>query len=148
VVFFPQVRCPAWVSSDCVIDGSSMMCNTHRGHSLSISWAGQDILLKTFLKRTISKNKSLILRESKGMQNFMKLLMKQRNTGINWTTEDIGMIKSHLIHLSLYVPVLIIFLLPFGSLLLPVLAEIIDRREEKRKKEANGLSNPDIVAAS
>ena len=124
------------------------MCNTHRGHSLSISWAGQDILLKTFLKRTISKNKSLILRESKGMQNFMKLLMKQRNTGINWTTEDIGMIKSHLIHLSLYVPVLIIFLLPFGSLLLPVLAEIIDRREEKRKKEANGLSNPDIVAAS
>ena len=125
-----------------------MMCNTHRGHSLSISWAGQDILLKTFLKRTISKNKSLILRESKGMQNFMKLLMKQRNTGINWTTEDIGMIKSHLIHLSLYVPVLIIFLLPFGSLLLPVLAEIIDRREEKRKKEANGLSNPDIVAAS
>jgi hypothetical protein len=98
-------------------------------------------MLKTFLKRTISKNKSLILRESNGMQNFMKLLMKQRNTGNNWTTEDIGMIKSHLIHLSLYVPVLIIFLLPFGSFLLPVLAEIIDRREETRKKEANGLSN-------
>jgi len=78
----------------------------------------------------------------------MELLMKQRNTGNNWTTEDIGLLKSHLIHLSLYVPVLIIFLLPFGSFLLPVLAEIVDRREETRKKEANGLSNPDIVIAS
>jgi len=98
-------------------------------------------LLKTLLKRTISKNKTLILRESRSMQNFMRLLMKQRNTGNNWTAEDISMIKSHLVHLTLYVPVLIVFLLPFGSLLLPVLAEIIDRREENRKKEANGLSN-------
>lgn len=98
-------------------------------------------MLKIFLKRTISKNKALILRESKGMHDFMKLLMKQRNTGNNWTTEDIAMIKSHLMRLALYVPVLIVFLLPFGSFLLPVLAEIIDRREGMRKKEANGLSN-------
>jgi hypothetical protein len=99
------------------------------------------MLLKIFLKRTISKNKALILRESRGMQNFMKLLMKQRNTGNNWTAEDIAMIKSHLMRLAIYVPVLIVFLLPFGSLLLPVLAEIIDRREEARRKEALGLSN-------
>lgn len=123
------------------------MQHVRETHSFNIAGRPRH-LLKTFLKRTISKNKSLILRESKGMQDFMKLLMKQRNTGNNWTTEDIGMIKSHLIHLSLYVPVLIVFLLPFGSLLLPVLAEIIDRREENRKKEANGLSNPDIVIAS
>ncbi len=75
------------------------------------------------------------------MHNFMMLLMKQRNTGNNWTTEDIAKIKSHLIHLVLYVPALIIFLLPFGFFLLPVLAEIMDRREELRKKEANGLSS-------
>jgi hypothetical protein len=98
-------------------------------------------LLKTFLKRTISKNKALILSESKGMHNFMKLLMKQRNTGNNWTAEDIRMIKSHLMRLALYIPVLIIFLLPFGSFLLPVLAEIIDRREGMRKGGADGLSN-------
>jgi hypothetical protein len=97
-------------------------------------------LLKTFLNRTISKNKALILRESQGMHNFMILLMKQRNTGNDWTADDIKKIKSHLIHLALYVPVLIVFLLPFGFFLLPVLAEIIDRREELRKKEANGLS--------
>jgi hypothetical protein len=67
------------------------------------------------------------------MNDFMMLLMKQRNTGNKWTNEDIKKIKSHLIRFVLYVPVLIIFLLPFGSLLLPVLAEIMDRRTEIRK---------------
>ena len=71
-------------------------------------------MLKILLNRTISKNKSLILRESQGMYNFMGLLMKKKNTGNNWTTEDIKQIKSHLKHLALYVPGLIIFLLPFG----------------------------------
>jgi hypothetical protein len=60
--------------------------------------------------------------------------MKQKNTGNDWTTEDIKEIKKHLIHLALYVPVLIVFLLPFGFFLLPVLAEIMDRREGIRKK--------------
>ena len=90
-------------------------------------------MLKRFLQRIIAKNKSLILRESQGMNDFMMLLMKQRNTGNKWTNEDIKKIKSHLIRFVLYVPVLIIFLLPFGSLLLPVLAEIMDRRTEIRK---------------
>jgi hypothetical protein len=36
--------------------------------------------------------------------------------------------------MALYVPVLIVFLLPFGFLLLPVLAEVMDGREEIRKK--------------
>ncbi len=60
--------------------------------------------------------------------------MKQRNTGNDWTNEDIKKIKSHLIHMALYVPVLIVFLLPFGFLLLPVLAEVMDGREDIRKK--------------
>ena len=75
----------------------------------------------------------------------MKLLMKQRNTGHNWTTEDINKIKVHLMRLAFYVPVLIIFLLPFGSFLLPVLAEIIDRREDVRKKEASRLSEAEAI---
>jgi hypothetical protein len=68
------------------------------------------------------------------MNNFMMLLMKHRNTGNDWTAEEISQIKSHLKHLALYVPVLIVFVLPFGSLLIPVLAEIMDRREEIRRK--------------
>lgn len=97
-------------------------------------------MLATLIKRNISNNKTLILRESKDMQNFIGLLMKRTNTGNNWTTEDLKKIKSHLKHLALYVPVLIIFLLPFGGLLLPVLAEILDRRKVLRNEEANGLT--------
>ena len=81
----------------------------------------------------------MIIRESQRMNSFLALLMKQRNTGKNWTTEDIQQIKSHLIRLAIYFPVLIIFLLPFGSFLLPVLAEIMERREELRKHEVNGV---------
>jgi hypothetical protein len=100
----------------------------------------EGILLKTLLNRIILKNKSLILRESQGMHDFMILLMKQRNTGNNWTIEDTSKIKLHLKHLALYVPVLIIFLFPLGSFLLPVLAEITDRRGKIRKKEEDSLS--------
>ena len=87
----------------------------------------------------------MILRESQSMHDFMKLLMKQRNTGQDWTTEDIIKIKVHLMRLTFYVPILIIFLLPFGSFLLPVLAEIIDRREEARKKNAHRLSEAEAI---
>jgi hypothetical protein len=91
--------------------------------------------MTNILKKTIAKNKSLILHEVQRMQNFMELLMKHRNTGIKWSKDDIRKIKSHLKHLSLYVPVLFIFMLPFGSILLPVLAEIIDRRQQARKMQ-------------
>ena len=89
-------------------------------------------MIKLFLKRHISKNKALILQESQHMSDLMRLLMKRRNTGVEWTEEEITRLKSHLKHLSLYVPVLIVFILPFGSLLLPILAEALDRREESR----------------
>jgi hypothetical protein len=89
--------------------------------------------MDTFLKRILLTNKSVIIHEVRQIGNFMELLMKQRNTGVKWTTEDIRAIKSHLRHLSLSVPVLFIFALPFGSLLLPLLAEIIDRRNRARK---------------
>lgn len=91
-------------------------------------------MLKALLKQTLAKNKTLILHESQGMHNFMWLLMKRRNTGDDWTPEDIHQIKTHLRHLSFYVPVLIVFLLPFGLFFLPVLAEIMDRRGKKRHK--------------
>ena len=58
--------------------------------------------------------------------------MKQRNTGVKWTGAEISRLKADLKHLSLYVPALIIFVLPFGLFLLPVLAEILDRRKESR----------------
>ena len=89
-------------------------------------------MIKLFLKRHILKNRALILQESQHIAEFIHLLMKRRNTGVKWTGEEITRLKSHLKHLSLYVPALIIFVLPFGSFLLPILAEILDRREKSR----------------
>jgi hypothetical protein len=91
-------------------------------------------MIKLFLKRHILKNRALILQESQHIANFIQLLMKRRNTGVKWTGEEITRLKSHLKHLSLYVPALIIFVLPFGLFLLPILAEILDRREKSRTK--------------
>ncbi len=89
-------------------------------------------MIKLFLKRLILKNRALILQESQYMSEFIKPLMKRRNTGVKWTGEEISLLKSHLRHLSFYVPALIIFVLPFGSFFLPILAEILDRREKSR----------------
>ncbi len=91
-------------------------------------------MIKSFLKRQILKNRTLILGEAKQMQDFMQLLMKCRNTEVKLTGEELHLIKSQVKHLSLYVPALIIFILPFGSLLLPILAEILDRREKSRRE--------------
>jgi hypothetical protein len=96
-------------------------------------------MIKLFLKRHILKNRALILQESQHIDDFIQFLMKRRNTGVTWTGEEIARLKSHLKHLSLYVPALIIFVLPFGSLLLPVLAEILDRREKSRTNQRISL---------
>jgi hypothetical protein len=66
------------------------------------------------------------------MNGFMRLLMKRRNKEGLWTAGEQAQLKEHLRHLSLYVPALIVFLLPFGSLLLPVLAFVLDRRRTRR----------------
>ncbi len=89
-------------------------------------------MIRYFLKRSIEKHKKMILDEAVQINGFMKLLMKPRNAGAGWTKEEKAQLRKHLKHLSFYVPVLIIFLAPFGSLLIPVLAEILDRRKTKR----------------
>ena len=89
-------------------------------------------MIQLFIRGFIEKNKTLILNEARQINGFMKLLMKQRNTGIKWTKGEKDQLKIHLWHLSAYVPVLTIFILPFGSLLIPILAEIVDRRKTRR----------------
>ncbi|MBU1713468.1 MAG: hypothetical protein KKD47_10255 [Proteobacteria bacterium] len=91
-------------------------------------------MIRIFLKEQILKNRALIIKEGKYLQGFMLLLMKQRNSGAKWTLEEKTQLKAHLKHLSLYVPALIIFALPLGSLLIPILTEILDRREKDRIK--------------
>lgn len=91
-------------------------------------------MIRRLLKPHILKNRALILRESQYFSDFFQLLMKRRNAEGEWTKGEVTRLKSHLKHLSLYVPALIIFILPFGLLLLPILAELLDRRAKGRAK--------------
>jgi len=85
-----------------------------------------------YFKRLIVKNKEFILEEILAVKGLMQLIMKQRNTNQEWTKEEIKEIKKHLKNISKVVPALLVFLLPGGSLLLPFLAEILDRRKKVR----------------
>ncbi|MCX8026738.1 MAG: hypothetical protein N3A62_02625 [Thermodesulfovibrionales bacterium] len=89
-------------------------------------------MLKRYLSSLIVKNKALIYREGQFLNGFFHLLFKQINTGQKWTSEEIALLKKHFLHLSAYIPVFLLFLLPGGSLLLPFVAEILDRRQNKR----------------
>ena len=91
-------------------------------------------MLRKMLKKMLVRYKSLIYAEADYMKGFMALLMKPRNTGLPWTDEEIRALKTCIRHLAHYVPFMIIFLLPFGSLLLPVMAEVLDRRRERRSQ--------------
>jgi hypothetical protein len=88
-------------------------------------------LVRVILKRLIDSNKELILQEGRFMRGFYVLVFKQINTGQKWTKEELRELRRHLWHLSGYIPVLVLFLLPGGSLLLPLLAELLDRRKDR-----------------
>jgi hypothetical protein len=93
-------------------------------------------MIKRFLMRLIAKNKELILSQVLAVKGLMRLVMKNRNTGERWTREEIHEIRAHLRHIAMLVPALIIFLLPGGSVLLPLLAEALDRRKKIRRPPA------------
>lgn len=65
------------------------------------------------------------------IQGFMRLMMKPRN-GQRWTSEDKAEIVLHLKSLASSIPLLLVFTLPGGSLLLPVLAWHLDRRKRRK----------------
>jgi len=101
-------------------------------------------MIKRFLKRLIDNNKEFILSQVLAVKDLMRLLMKNRNTGEKWTREEIHEIRAHLRHIAMLVPALIIFLLPGGSLLLPLLADVLDRRKKIRRPPAvPDKSSPD-----
>lgn len=95
--------------------------------------------IKNQLVRIIATNRALILNEAQQVTGFMHLLMKPRNTGEAWTSEEKRLLRMHLKHLSCYIPVMAVFAMPFGSLLIPVLAEVLDRRTTRRAVHANDL---------
>jgi hypothetical protein len=85
-----------------------------------------------FIKSQILKSKELILNEAKEVHGFMDLLMIQRNTGSGWTGAEKVQLKRYIARLAAYIPILIVFLLPGGFALIPLLAEVLDRRNHRR----------------
>lgn len=90
-------------------------------------------MLTEFLKRRLASHRKLILPHVLEIQGLMRLLMKVRNTGEPWTPEELREIRSHLWGIAKLVPILIVFILPGGLLLLPILAEVLDRRNAPRR---------------
>lgn len=82
---------------------------------------------------TLADYKDLIYEQSKNMDNFMCLLMKQRNMNIKWTDEEINEIATSVKQLSASVPFLVILSIPYGFMLLPFLAMWLDRRKYLRR---------------
>jgi hypothetical protein len=74
--------------------------------------------------------KAIGLRDLYHIQGFMNLLMKPRN-GMPWTAEDKAAIRLHLKSVAASLPMLAVFTLPGGMLLLPLLAWHLDRRKRK-----------------
>ena len=97
-------------------------------------------MIKKYLKRLIIVNKEAILMEVLAIRGLMQLFMKTRNTDETWTREEKTEIKTHLKNIAKIIPAVAIFSLPGGSLLLPILAEALDRRKTRRplKKEDPG----------
>ncbi len=96
-------------------------------------------MIRAFFKNQLVKHKALFFQEAQRISGFLYLLMKQRNTGEKWTPEERKEIKKQLKILAMYVPILLIFLLPGGSLMLPFLAEVMDRRKVSRRPGAQPL---------
>jgi len=90
-------------------------------------------MMKKYFKRLILVNKEAILMEVLAVKGLMQLLMKTRNTDEKWTTEEKKEIKRHLKNIAKIIPAVAIFVLPGGSLLLPILAEALDRRRVRRR---------------
>jgi hypothetical protein len=96
--------------------------------------AFQDLfgMVARLLRRLIQKNRAFLLSQVLDVKGLMQLLMKNRNTGEKWSPEELRQIRAHLRGISRMVPVILVFLLPGGAFLLPLLAEVLDRRKQTR----------------
>lgn len=90
-------------------------------------------MITNYFKRMILANRNLILHEIVEVKGLMHLLMKPHEGKDRWTKAEKQEIIQHLKNLSRVVPALLVFLLPAGTLLLPFLVEVLDRRNTKRE---------------
>ncbi len=96
------------------------------------------IFNREVLEEILIQYREKILKEIDSAKDLMALLMK--GTRGKWTKGDLAKIRVHFITLGKKFPILMVFMLPGGFILLPLLVEVLDRRKknipvslEKRK---------------
>lgn len=80
------------------------------------------------LRKILVYYRETIREEIHSVKDLMALMMK--GTREKWSKGELQAIRAHLAHLSKRVPVLIVFLLPGGLVLLPILVEVLERRKK------------------
>ena len=101
---------------------------------------GSSGMIKRYLTRLLAKNKEFFINEGLAAKGFMQLLFKHRNTGEKWTREEKKLIKQHLKTMAFAIPALIVFLPPGGSIFLPILVDIMDRRKTSRRQNKEDMA--------
>lgn len=91
------------------------------------------------MEKVLLSLKRICLEEAGKIEGFMQLLMKHRN-GEAWTVEDKASLAGHLQGMARTIPLLVVFSLPGGMLMLPVLAWFLDRRKRKEDPAQQNLS--------
>jgi hypothetical protein len=100
--------------------------------TLSAQRRGIGGTFKAVVGRHLCKQREFILTNVLEMQDLMRLLMKPRNSGLPWSRDEVRRIRAHLKTLARLIPALVVFHLPGGLVLLPVLSEVLDRRQGPR----------------
>lgn len=75
------------------------------------------------------------------IEGLITVLMKPRN-GQAWTAEDKALLRDELRRLARATPGFLIFLLPGGSILLPLYAWFLDTRRARRMETSNPGPTP------
>lgn len=79
------------------------------------------------LKEILIRYRKKILHEMEAVKDLTSLIMQGSRR--RWTSEELRRIKEHLLVLGKKIPVLLVFMLPGGTVLLPLLVEVLDRRK-------------------
>ena len=80
------------------------------------------------LREILVKYRKRILKEIDSVKGLTALLMKGTQRG--WTKGELLLIKTQFIILEKKIPILLVFILSGGSLLLPLLVDVLDRRKK------------------
>ena len=102
---------------------------------------GIDSLNNMPLPEFLRKLRTVTLEEVQNVQGFMQLLMKPRN-GLPWSQADKQALLIRLRQMGKTLPYLVLFTIPGGTLMLPLLALFLDRRKRRQQKTPiSGSSN-------